>query len=85
MDMLLLALSIGVPLIRFLLFPARTMARGGHRKYLGAVMIVGLMMALWFGVQSLGTVTADLSGGAAAATAPAPRPVRPDLDGLAQF
>jgi hypothetical protein len=85
MDMLLLALSIGVPLIRFLLFPARTMGRGGHRKYLGAVMIVGLMMALWLGVQSLGTITADLAGGHAQANAPAPRPAGPDLDGLAQF
>jgi hypothetical protein len=53
MDFLLLAATIGLPLIKFVLFPARAMGRGGNWTLIGAVMIVGLMMAIFFGVQSL--------------------------------
>lgn len=52
MEILLLALTIGLPLIKIVLFPARAMGRGGNWTLIGAAMIVGLMMALWFGVQS---------------------------------
>jgi hypothetical protein len=67
MDLLLLALTIGLPLIKFVLFPARTIGRGGGWTLVGAVMIVGLMMALWFGVQSLtgGSSTPAVANGTA--------------------
>jgi hypothetical protein len=52
MEILLLALTIGLPLIKIVLVPARAMGRGGNWTLIGAVMIVGLMMALWFGVRS---------------------------------
>jgi hypothetical protein len=53
MDLLLIALTIGLPLIKFVLFPARAMGRGGGWTLAGAVMIVGLMMLLFFAVQSM--------------------------------
>jgi hypothetical protein len=53
MDLLLLGLTIGLPLIKIILFPARAVGRGGSWTIIGAVMIVGVMMALWFGVQSM--------------------------------
>ena len=46
------AATVGLPLIKIVLFPARAMGRGGNWTLIGAAMIVGLMMALWFGVQS---------------------------------
>jgi hypothetical protein len=39
------------------------MGRGGNWTLVGAAMIVGLMMALWFGMQSF----SDVAGGAARA------------------
>jgi hypothetical protein len=59
MDLLLLALTIGLPLLKFVLFPARAVGRGGGWTIAGAVMIVGFMMLLFFAVQSFtGTSTA---------------------------
>lgn len=52
MEILLLALTVGLPLIKIVLFPARAIGRGGNWTLIGAAMIVGLMMVLWFGVQS---------------------------------
>lgn len=52
MDILLIALTIGLPLLKFIFFPARAMGRGGNWTVMGAVMIVAIMMALWFGIQS---------------------------------
>jgi hypothetical protein len=52
MDLLLLALTIGLPLLKFVLFPARAVGRGGGWTIAGAVMIVGFMMLLFFTVQS---------------------------------
>lgn len=72
MEMLLLALTIGLPIIKILLFPARAMGRGGNWTLVGAAMIVALMMALWFGMQSVSdsagdaTVTANTADGGAA-------------------
>jgi len=85
LDLLMLALSIGLPLLKLVLFPARTMSRGGSGKYLGAAMLVAMMMALWFGVRTLSDFTTDFAAGTAQAAASAPQPVLPDLDGLAQF
>ena len=64
MEILLLVLTVGLPILKFVLFPARAMGRGGNWTIIGALMIVGVMMAIWFGVQSmsdtgmLGTSTA---------------------------
>ena len=52
MEILLLVLTAGLPIIKILLFPTRTMGRGGNWTLVGAAMIVGLMMVLWFGMQS---------------------------------
>ncbi|HTJ57285.1 MAG TPA: hypothetical protein VL418_06960 [Devosiaceae bacterium] len=53
MELLLLGLTIGLPVFKILLFPARAIGRGGNWTWVGAAMIVGLMMVLWFSVQSL--------------------------------
>ncbi len=84
MDLLLLALTIGLPLIKILLFPARTMGRGGGWTLIGAVMIVGLMMVLWFGVQQLTATTSDAPAqpGAASDTSAGQLP---DLNALAKL
>jgi hypothetical protein len=52
MDMLLLALTIGLPLLKFVVFPARAVGRGGGWTIAGAVMIVGYMMLLFFTIQA---------------------------------
>ena len=67
MEILLLVLTIGLPLIKILMFPARTMGRGGNWTLVGAAMIVAMMMALWFGMQTL-TAPVDVT---APGTAPA--------------
>lgn len=86
MDLLLVALGIGLPLLKFVLFPARAMARGGHWRLVGAVLIVGLMMGLWAGVRSLGDVaTAFTSPGTAVAAAPDKALTLPDLENLAHL
>jgi len=87
MDILLIALTVGLPVLKFVLFPARTMGRGGNWTIVGALMIVGLMMAIWFGMQSLSD-TASLFGTASAVAAKpgeAPPAQLPDLDTLAQL
>jgi len=85
LDMLMLALTIGLPLIKLLLFPARAIGRGGAGKYFGAAMLVAMMMALWFGVRTLSDFTTDVAAGTAQAASSPPQPALPDLDGLAQF
>jgi hypothetical protein len=86
MDILLLVLTVGLPLLKFVLFPARAMGRGGSWTIVGAVMIVGLMMALWFGIQSLSDTATTLGAASAVAAKPGDPPAgMPDLDGLAQF
>jgi len=82
MDLLLLALTIGLPLIKILLFPARTMGRGGSWTLVGAGMIVVVMMALWFGVRSLSDVCSALATSSTATAAATPQ--LPDFDGLAK-
>ena len=86
MEILLLVLTVGLPILKFVLFPARTMGRGGNWTIIGALMIVGVMMAVWFGVQSL-TDTGML--GTASAVAAKPGDSTPaqsaDLDTLAQL
>lgn len=53
MEIWLIALTVLLPILKFVLFPARTMGRGGSWTIVGAIMIVVMMMALWFGMQSL--------------------------------
>jgi hypothetical protein len=83
MEILLIVLTVGLPLLKFVLFPARTMGRGGNWTIVGAVMIVGLMMALWFGLKSFTDVTGDPQ--AASATAAAAGTGVPDLSALAKL
>ena len=87
MEILLLVLTVGLPILKFVLFPARAMGRGGNWTIIGALMIVGVMMAVWFGVQSL-TDTGNLLGtGSAVAAKPGDPPPAPasDLDSLSQL
>jgi hypothetical protein len=90
MEILLLALTVGVPLIKFILFPARTMGRGGNWTIVGAAMIVGLMMVLWFAMQSLSDTASDVAGAGTAKPGGPPAQQQqqtdlPDLDGLTQL
>jgi hypothetical protein len=71
MDLLLLALTIGLPLLKFVLFPARAVGRGGGWTIAGAVMIVGFMMLLFFTIQSFtGTPTSTAQAKSAPAASP---------------
>lgn len=81
----MLALSIGLPLVKLLLFPARAIGRGGSGKYFGAAMLVAMLMALWFGVRTLSDFTTDFASGAVQAATSSQQPALPDLDRLAQF
>jgi hypothetical protein len=65
-----------------MLFPARTMQRGGGWTLVGAAMIVATMMALWFGVQSLTAAPALPATGAAAQS---DTQQLPDLDDLSKL
>lgn len=84
MEILLLALTIGLPLIKILLFPARTMGRGGNWTLVGAVMIVALMMALWFGMQSMSNSTGDATA-ATGKAADSSTLKQADIDALAKL
>ena len=82
MEILLIILTIALPVIKIVLFPARTIGRGGNWTIVGAAMIVVMMMALWFGMQSL-TDTSDALASTAGKTASADQ--LPDLDQLAKL
>lgn len=56
-------ISVVLPLLPVVLFPTRFIGRGTLSTVLGAGLIVGMMMVLYFGLQSMG-------GSSAAATAP---------------
>ncbi len=81
MEILALVLTIGLPLIKIIMFPARTMGRGGNWTLIGAAMIVGLMMALWFGMQTLTAPTGDAATATAKAGDTTPEQM-PDFDHL---
>ena len=84
MDILLLLAAIGLPFIKIVLFPARTMGRGGNWTLVGAALLVVLMMAIWFGMQSFSDVNDDLAkSGAGAQAASSPQQL-PDFDQLAK-
>ncbi len=66
MDILLLLVSLGLPIVKIVLFPARTMWRGGGWTLVGAAMLVCLMMAIWFAVESASNTAADVANAAGA-------------------
>ena len=84
MEILLLALTAGLPIIKILLFPARTMGRGGNWTFVGAAMIVALMMALWFGMQSVTDTVGDVNASTAKASDASPLK-QSDIDALAKL
>ncbi|MEX0628513.1 MAG: hypothetical protein WEB63_03510 [Cucumibacter sp.] len=59
MDPLTLILFVLLPLAPFLLFPARVMGRGGNFVVVGAVLVVLMMMALWFGLNAMTATVPD--------------------------
>jgi hypothetical protein len=80
MDMLLLALTIGLPLLKFVVFPARAVGRGGGWTIAGAVMIVGYMMLLFFTIQAFtGGTSSPAQAKAPAATS---QPDRQEVQAL---
>ncbi|MGN6102097.1 MAG: hypothetical protein ACTHOR_13205 [Devosia sp.] len=84
MEILLLVLTLGLPILKIVLWPARTMGRGGNWTLVGAAMIVCLMMALWFGMQSV----TDVGDAAAASVGSKPAQAGdqlPDLDALSRL
>jgi hypothetical protein len=72
MDLLLLALTIGLPLLKFVVFPARAVGRGGGWTIAGAVMIVGYMMLLFFTIQAFTGNSASTAQAKAPAAASQP-------------
>lgn len=72
MDIVLLLISLGLPIAKIVLFPARTMGRGGGWTIVGAAMLVCLMMAIWFAVQSASDTATNVANATAASTTAGP-------------
>ena len=53
MNAILIVISVSLPLLPLVLFPAKTIGRGGVWTIVGAAMIVGVMMLIFFGMQEL--------------------------------
>ena len=66
MNALLLIVSVVVPLVPVIIFPTRFFGRGLASTVLGAGLLVGLMMLLYFGLQSMGGDGQSASGDLAA-------------------
>jgi hypothetical protein len=69
MDVVILILSVVLPLLPIVLFPTRFFGRGRAMTVLGAVLLVGMMMLIWWSLNGLtaddarpGTDTAALTG-----------------------
>jgi hypothetical protein len=82
MEYLMLALTIGLPIVKIVMFPTKAIGRGGNWTIVGAAMIVAMMMALWFGMQSFSNTAADLGTAKASAADSAQQA---DLDSLAKL
>jgi hypothetical protein len=54
MNALLLIVSVVLPLLPVVMFPTRFFGRGMMSTVLGAGLLVGMMMLLYFGLQSMG-------------------------------
>ena len=62
---ILLIVSVVLPLLPVVMFPTRFIGRGTGATVVGAVLIVGMMMVIYF---SLSAATGDQGAGAAAPT-----------------
>ena len=69
MNAMILILSVVLPLLPIVLFPTRFFGRGRAMTVLGAVLLVGVMMLVWWSLNGLtgadpaaGTDTAALTG-----------------------
>ena len=66
MNAVILVLSVVLPLLPIVLFPTRFFRRGRTMTVLGAVLLVGVMMLLWWSLNGLtSTDTAATSDTAA--------------------
>jgi hypothetical protein len=52
MNAIILIVSVVVPLLPVVMFPTKLIGRGGLRTFIGAALLVGVMMLLYFGLQS---------------------------------
>jgi hypothetical protein len=64
MNTLLIILLVVLPLLKFVIAPARTMGRGGGSTIFGAVLIVGMMMVIFLALHAI-TGTVDKPAGSA--------------------
>jgi len=69
MNAVILILSVVLPLLPIVLFPTRFFGRGRAMTVLGAMLLVGVMMLVWWSLNGLtttepspGTDTAALTG-----------------------
>jgi hypothetical protein len=53
MNAILIAVSVAGPLLPVVLFPTRFFGRGLTSTIVGAAMLVGMMMAMYFGMQAM--------------------------------
>jgi hypothetical protein len=74
MNALILVVSVVLPLLPVVMFPTRFFGRGMGSTVLGAGLLVGMMMLLYFGLQTMG------GGGEAASTDVAGLPAGSDAD-----
>jgi hypothetical protein len=63
MNVVFLIASVVLPLLPVVLFPTRFIGRGRVSTLLGAGMIVGMMMLIYFGLQGFGDMTGKSDGG----------------------
>lgn len=68
MNTLIIIVATLVPLLPLILFPARTIGRGGTWTYVGAALLVGASLAIVFSLQAA-TDTPPAAAGTATASA----------------
>ncbi len=66
MNAVIIALSVVLPLLPIVLFPTKFIGRGGAWKFVGAGLLVGMMMLLFFSLQSATDDTAKAGGDSSA-------------------
>lgn len=69
MDALILIASVVLPLIPVVLFPTRFIGRGLGSTVLGAALIVGMMMLVYWSLSGFGGLGTSVPGGTADASA----------------
>ncbi|HWA42939.1 MAG TPA: hypothetical protein VHA10_06995 [Hypericibacter adhaerens] len=60
MNALFLIVSVVLPLLPVVLFPTRFIGRGVAGTLLGAGLLVGMMMLIYWGLTGVSTLTGDL-------------------------